>query len=84
MEGEGYPKCRFFSVKTDLWHYKKAHACLIHVRKEWNLGVAVGMACLIYCAGRGTLVVGAALAAKNAKGAKGLYFFLMGRVFASI
>ena len=35
---------------------------MIQVRKEWNLGVAVGMAYLIYCAGRGTLVAGAALA----------------------
>ena len=37
MEGEGYPKCRFFSVKRGLWRYKKARVCVIHVRDSGNL-----------------------------------------------
>jgi hypothetical protein len=44
MEGEGYPKYRIFSVKRALWRYKKAFACLIHVRKDRNLAVAKGRA----------------------------------------
>jgi hypothetical protein len=40
MEGEGYPKYRFFSVKTGLWRDKKAHRCLIHVTTFRNLVVA--------------------------------------------
>ena len=83
MEGEGYPKYRFFSVKTALWRYKKALARLIQVRKVCNLAVALGMAYLICCHGRGSLVLVAALAAKNAKGAKALYFSDMGWVFAN-
>jgi len=41
MEGEGYPKYRFFSVKRRLCSYKKAHACLTHIRKDLNLPVAL-------------------------------------------
>ena len=50
MEGEGYPKCRYFSVKTDSWRHKKAHACLIHVRKFRNLVVAGGAGPRMECA----------------------------------
>jgi hypothetical protein len=84
MEGEGYPKYRFFSVKTGLWSDKIAHARLIQVRKVCNLAFAVWTADLFYCPGRESLAAGAALAAKNAWCAKALFNLRMGWVFVNI